>query len=46
MLNVAQRFLANVPSKAIWPGLAIFLVVRFAATACTTRSIRGSGERS
>jgi hypothetical protein len=40
MLNVAQRW------KAIWPGLAIFLVVHFAVTACATRSIRGSGERS
>jgi ABC-type dipeptide/oligopeptide/nickel transport system permease subunit len=46
MLNVAQRFLTNVP---IWPGLAIFLVVlslNLAATACAMRSIRGSGEPS
>jgi len=27
MLNEAQRFLATVPSMALWPGLAIFLVV-------------------
>jgi peptide/nickel transport system permease protein len=46
MLNVAQRFLTHVPWKAIWPGLAIFLVVHLAARACATRSIRGSGERS
>jgi hypothetical protein len=46
MLNVAQRFLTNLPRKPIWPGLAIFVVVHLAATACATRSIRGSGERS
>ena len=27
MLNAAQRFLTNAPWMAIWPGLAIFLVV-------------------
>src|ERR1700761_356249 len=27
MLNAAQRFLSNAPWMAIWPGLAIFLVV-------------------
>jgi peptide/nickel transport system permease protein len=27
MLNTAQRFLTNAPWMAIWPGLAIFLVV-------------------
>jgi peptide/nickel transport system permease protein len=27
MLNTAQRFLSNAPWMAIWPGLAIFLVV-------------------
>ena len=27
MLNSAQRFLANAPWMAIWPGLAIFLTV-------------------
>jgi peptide/nickel transport system permease protein len=27
MLNAAQRFLANAPWMALWPGLAIFLVV-------------------
>jgi peptide/nickel transport system permease protein len=27
MLNVAQRFLTNAPWMAVWPGLAIFLVV-------------------
>jgi peptide/nickel transport system permease protein len=27
MLNSAQRFLTNAPWMAIWPGLAIFLVV-------------------
>ena len=27
MLNAAQRFLVNAPWMAIWPGLAIFLVV-------------------
>jgi peptide/nickel transport system permease protein len=27
MLNAAQRFLINAPWMAIWPGLAIFLVV-------------------
>src|ERR1700751_6021220 len=27
MLNAAQRFLTNAPGMAIWPGLAIFLVV-------------------
>lgn len=27
MLNAAQRFLGNAPWMAIWPGLAIFLVV-------------------
>jgi len=49
MLNVAQRFLTNVPWKAIWPGLAISLVVlslNLVATARVTHSIRGSGERS
>jgi peptide/nickel transport system permease protein len=27
MLNAAQRFLTNAPWMAVWPGLAIFLVV-------------------
>ena len=27
MLNTAQRFLTNAPWMAVWPGLAIFLVV-------------------
>jgi peptide/nickel transport system permease protein len=27
MLNAAQRFLSNAPWMAVWPGLAIFLVV-------------------
>jgi peptide/nickel transport system permease protein len=27
MLNAAQRFLINAPWMALWPGLAIFLVV-------------------
>jgi len=27
MLNAAQRFLISAPWMAIWPGLAIFLVV-------------------
>jgi peptide/nickel transport system permease protein len=27
MLNAAQRFLTNAPWIALWPGLAIFLVV-------------------
>ena len=27
MLNAAQRFLTNAPRMALWPGLAIFLVV-------------------
>jgi peptide/nickel transport system permease protein len=27
MLNTAQRFLTNAPWMAIWPGLAIFLIV-------------------
>jgi peptide/nickel transport system permease protein len=27
MLNSAQRFLANAPWMAVWPGLAIFLAV-------------------
>ncbi|WP_441518911.1 ABC transporter permease [Bradyrhizobium sp. 2TAF24] len=27
MLNAAQRFLANAPWMALWPGLAIFLIV-------------------
>jgi len=27
MLNTAQRFLSNAPWMAIWPGLAIFLIV-------------------
>ena len=27
MLNAAQRFLTNAPWMALWPGLAIFLVV-------------------
>jgi peptide/nickel transport system permease protein len=27
MLNSAQRFLTNAPRMALWPGLAIFLVV-------------------
>ena len=27
MLNTAQRFLTNAPWMAIWPGMAIFLVV-------------------
>jgi len=27
MLNSAQRFLINAPWTALWPGLAIFLVV-------------------
>ncbi len=27
MLNAAQRFLANAPWMAVWPGLAIFVTV-------------------
>jgi peptide/nickel transport system permease protein len=27
MLNTAQRFLTSAPWMAIWPGLAIFLIV-------------------
>jgi hypothetical protein len=49
MLNAAQRFLTNAPWMALWPGLAIFSWCcrsTWSATACATRSIRGSGEAS
>jgi len=38
MLNAAQRFLTNAPWMAIWPGLAIFLVV-------LSRNLVGDGLR-